>query len=141
MNRITIITLGVERVNRAQRFYELLGWTRAEARANWVYFPHAGFQLCLCAKDDLAAELGLTLHELGCGNCVLTVNWPTIDDVSRAFNRALECGATALRLPAKMPWGGYSGYWADPDGNVWEYGMDPALQLTESGQLAMQENP
>jgi predicted lactoylglutathione lyase len=135
MNRVTIITLGVTYLAKARTFYEMIGWAKADARSNLIFFPAAGYNLCLYPRDDLAAELGCVPEELGMGKTLLTVNWRTEAQVADAFSHALDCGATALRLPAKMPWGGYSGYWADPDGNVWEYAHDPTLTVAENGQL------
>lgn len=69
----------------------------------------------------------------------LAQNFPTAAEVDAAFARALQCGATALKQPQKVFWGGYSGYFADPDGHVWELAMNPFWPLNADGSLTLPE--
>jgi uncharacterized glyoxalase superfamily protein PhnB len=69
----------------------------------------------------------------------LAQNFPTEAEVDTAFAAALAAGATVLKRPAKVFWGGYSGYYADPDGHVWEVAMNPFWPLSEDGRLTLPE--
>ena len=60
-------------------------------------------------------------------------------EVDEAFAKALKCGATELKAPEKVFWGGYSGYYADPDGHVWEIAHNPFWPLNEDGSLTLPE--
>jgi hypothetical protein len=69
----------------------------------------------------------------------LAQNFGTEAEVDAAFAAALAAGGTALKVPEKVFWGGYSGYWADPDGHVWEVAMNPFWPLNEDGSLTLPE--
>jgi len=67
----------------------------------------------------------------------LAQNFSTEAEVDAAFAAALAAGATGLKKPEKVFWGGYSGYYADPDGHVWEVAMNPFWPLAEDGTLTL----
>jgi uncharacterized glyoxalase superfamily protein PhnB len=67
----------------------------------------------------------------------LAQNFATRAEVDAAYGAALKAGATALKAPEKVVWGGYSGYWADPDGHVWEVAMNPFWPLAADGSLTL----
>ena len=69
----------------------------------------------------------------------LAQNFATEAEVDSAFAEAVAAGATALKPPEKVFWGGYSGYWADPDGHVWEVAMNPFWPLAADGSLTLPE--
>ena len=71
------------------------------------------------------------------GAVTLAQNFTTEAEVDAAFTQALAAGATALKPPEKVFWGGYSGYWADPDGHVWEVAMNPFWPLAADGSLTL----
>ena len=70
----------------------------------------------------------------------LAQNFATEAEVDAAFATAMAAGATALKTPEKVFWGGYSGYWADPDGHVWEMAMNPFWPLNADGTLTLPES-
>ncbi|MEH6774971.1 MAG: VOC family protein, partial [Cereibacter changlensis] len=86
---------------------------------------------------DLAADQGRAGATLGMGAVTLAQNFATEAEVDAAFTQALAAGATALKVPEKVFWGGYSGYWADPDGHVWEVAMNPFWPLAADGSLTL----
>src|SRR6056297_2486791 len=78
---------------------------------------------------------------LGTGAMTLAQNFMTEAEVDGAYANALAAGATPLKPPEKVVWGGYSGYFADPDGHVWELAMNPFWPLSPDGSLTLPEAP
>jgi predicted lactoylglutathione lyase len=137
--RVTLITLGVDHLARAQAFYEELGWVAARAQEGVVFFQMHGAVLALFGRADLAQDQGRAGAVLGTGAMTLAQNFTTEAEVDAAFALALNAGATALKPPQKVFWGGYSGYFADPDGHVWEVAMNPFWPLAADGSLTLPE--
>lgn len=137
--RVTLITLGVEDLERSKDFYGALGWTPAEGPGGVVFYQMKGMVLGLFGRNDLAADQGRPDAVLGTGAMTLAQNFPTKEEVDAAYACALESGATALKAPEEVFWGGYSGYFADPDGHVWELAMNPFWPLAEDGSLTLPE--
>lgn len=137
--RVTLITLGVDDLDRARTFYAALGWTPAEALDKVVFYQMNGLVLGLFSKAALAADQGRPDAVLGTGAMTLAQNCATEAEVDVAYATALAAGATALRTPEKVFWGGYSGYFADPDGHVWELAMNPFWPLSPDGCLTLPE--
>lgn len=135
--RVTLITLGVADLDRARGFYAALGWTPASAPEGVVFYQMQGWVLALFGRADLAADQGRAGAELGTGAMTLAQNFETRAEVDAAFDAALAAGALALKRPEEVFWGGYSGYWADPDGHVWEVAMNPFWPLAADGTLTL----
>lgn len=135
--RITLVTLGVNDLGRARAFYAALGWQPAEAPEGVVFYQMNGMVLGLFGKTDLAKDQGRPDADLGTGAMTLAQNFDTEADVDAAYASALAAGATPLKAPEKVFWGGYSGYYADPDGHVWELAMNPFWPLDASGGLTL----
>jgi uncharacterized protein len=135
--RVTLITLGVKNLARARAFYEALGWVPASVLEGVVFYQMHGAVLALFGLDDLAADQNRPGAALGTGAMTLAQNFATEGEVDAAFDRALAAGATALKTPQKVFWGGYSGYYGDPDGHVWELAMNPFWPLAEDGSLTL----
>lgn len=95
--------------------------------------------LALFGLDDLADDMDRPVGELGTGAMTLAQNFETEEDVDAAFHRAVQAGAKALKVPQATSWGGYSGYYADPDGHVWEVAMNPFWPLAQDGRLTLPE--
>ncbi len=135
-NRLTLITLGVADLAASRAFYERLGMVADESADTVAFFDLGGFKLGLFGLDALAAEQGREPGELGRGAATLAINWQTADAVDTAYQIALDAGAKVVRRPRNMEWGGYSSYWSDPDGHVWEYAYNPDWPLDADGRLA-----
>ncbi|WBL33296.1 VOC family protein [Sinirhodobacter sp. HNIBRBA609] len=135
--RVTLITLGVADIPRARAFYEALGWRPVQALDSVVFFQLSGMALGLFGRADLAADQGRPGTALGTGAMTLAQNFDTEAEVDAAFAAALAAGATALKAPEKVFWGGYSGYFTDPDGHVWELAMNPFWALSVDGALSI----
>jgi predicted lactoylglutathione lyase len=139
--RVTLITLGVDDLDRARAFYAALGWSPAEALDEVVFYQMNGLVIGLFGKSDLAADQGRPDAVLGTGAVTLAQNFGTEAEVDAAYATALAAGATALKPPQAVFWGGYSGYFADPDGHVWELAMNPFWPLAPDGSLTLPETP
>lgn len=137
--RVTLITLGVADLDRARRFYETLGWRPAMTAEGVVFFQMLGAVLGIFGRAELAADQGRPGAALGTGAMTLAQNFATEADVDAAYAAALAAGAAPLKRPEKVFWGGYSGYFADPDGHVWELAMNPFWPLGPDGSLTLPE--
>ncbi|MGD9866038.1 MAG: VOC family protein [Pseudodonghicola sp.] len=137
--RVTLITLGVADLDRARAFYAALGWVPAQVQEGVVFYQLNGQVLGLFGRQALAADQGRPRAELGTGAMTLAQNFTTEAGVDAAFEAALAAGATMLKRPEKVFWGGYSGYYADPDGHVWELAMNPFWPLSDDGALTLPE--
>lgn len=138
--RVTLVTLGVSDLPRSRTFYADLGWLEAPGgTARIAFYQMHGAVLALFGASDLAADQGRPGDTLGTGAITLAQNFATKAEVDAAFEAALAAGATALKPPEEVFWGGYSGYWADPDGHVWEMAMNPFWPLAADGSLTLPE--
>ncbi|WP_406871068.1 VOC family protein [Thioclava sp. 'Guangxiensis'] len=137
VQRITLITLGVTDLAASCAFYAQLGWEPAAQQDGVAFYQMHGQGLALFGRDDLAKDQGRAGATLGTGAMTLAQNFDTEPEVDAAFAAALAAGATPLKRPEKVFWGGYSGYWSDPDGHVWEVAMNPFWPLAADGSLTL----
>ena len=136
--RVTLITLGVADLAASRAFYGRLGWQEhGDSQPGVAFFQMHGMVLALFGAADLAADQGRPEAVLGTGAITLAQNFAAETEVDAAFAAAVAAGGTALKAPEKVFWGGYSGYWADPDGHVWEVAMNPFWPLAEDGSLTL----
>lgn len=135
--RVTLITLGVNDLARSRAFYEALGWTPTHAQEGVVFYQIHGAVLGLFGKSALAEDQGRPGSDLGTGAMTLAQNFTTETEVDAAWQAAVAAGAEPLKKPHKVFWGGYSGYYADPDGHVWEVAMNPFWPLGADGSLTL----
>ena len=138
--RVTMITLGVKDLAASRAFYKALGWEESSrSQESIAFFQINGMALGLFGLDELAKDQGREGATLGFGATTLAQNFATEAEVDAAFAKALKCGASQLKAPEKVFWGGYSGYYADPDGHVWELANNPFWPLNEDGSLTLPE--
>lgn len=124
--RVAMITLGVKDLAASREFYKQMGWTESpRSQESIAFFQTSGVLLALFGLADLAKDQGQEGASLGVGATTLAQNFSTEAEVDTAFSKALACGATKLKAPEKVFWGGYSGYYSDPDGHVWEVLHNP----------------
>jgi uncharacterized protein len=140
--RITLVTLGVADMARSRAFYAALGWQmHPQSQTDVTFYQANGFVFGLFGLGPLAADQGRADAALGTGASTLAQNFATEAEVDAAFAQAVSAGATALKAPEKVFWGGYSGYFADPDGHVWELAMNPFWPLNDDGSLTLPDPP
>ncbi|WP_108814018.1 VOC family protein [Loktanella sp. Alg231-35] len=135
--RVTLITLGVADLARSKAFYGAMGWTPTADEGEVVFYQINGMVLGFFGRGPLAKDQGRPDAKLGTGAMTLAQNFTTEAEVDAAYALALKSGATALKVPEKVFWGGYSGYYADPDGHVWEVAHNPFWELNADGSLTL----
>lgn len=119
---LTIVTLGVADLERSIAFYRDLGWEqRGEMPGTICWFRTSGTWLGLFGHDALAEDVGLPAEAPPAYRGVtLAINVATDEEVDGGLAAAVEAGARIVKPATRAEWGGYSGYFADPDGHLWE---------------------
>src|SRR5262245_12243163 len=137
--RLTLLTLGVKDIARSAAFYEALGFRRKARNADGVaFFEAGGVILSLWSPDQLAADADIAPQEpSGFRGVSLAWNVASTRDVDHAMEHAVAAGATLLRPPHDVFWGGYTGYFADPDGHIWEVAYNPHWPFSDDGRLLL----
>lgn len=125
--RITLITLPVADLKRAVDFYAKVGWKPAQEQGDFVLYELRGLNLALYPRGALREELGSENAEVG--PAALAYNVADKPAVASIFAKAVEAGGRSVRKPADQFWGGYSGIFADPEGNYWEVAYNPLMAL------------
>lgn len=128
--KISIITLGVTNLEESKVFYEKLGFAREGNEAGIVFFKNEGTWLALFPKEELKKDIGI--DSIGEGNPGFTLahNVASEELVREVIEEARSIGAEIVKEPQKVFWGGYSGYFKDPDGYFWEVAHNPFTDLT-----------
>jgi uncharacterized protein len=138
--RISLITLGVEDVARATAFYERLGWKKSSASQDAVTFIKLkGTVLGLFSRQSLAEDAHVENTPKGFSGVTLAHNVTSERGVDAVYKFALSCGATPIKAPEKVFLGGYSGYFADPDGHLWEVAYNPFFPLDKEGHVVLDD--
>ncbi len=136
--RVSFVTLGVANIGRARRFYEALGFTASSAsNPNVTFFPAGGVVLALFGRDALAADAAVPAEGSGFSGIALAHNVASEAEVDAVVAHAVQCGAGLLKPPQKAFWGGYSGYFSDLDGHVWEVAFNPFFPLDAEGRVTL----
>ena len=136
--RVSLVTLGVRDVEEAARFYERLGWARSSASQPGIAFFQAGnAAVALWGREALAEDAGQPAAGEGFRGVALAVNVPRREDVDAALAAAGRAGARVVKPAADAAWGGRSGYFADPDGHLWEVAWNPFFPLGEDGRVRL----
>ncbi len=131
--KISMVTLGVRDLKRSMRFYhEGLGFPlhNYNEGAGIVMFKMEGTWLALYPHDELAADATVSAQGSGFNGVTLSHNVSGRNAVDATIELALSQGAKLVKKPQEVSWGGYSGYFADPDGHLWEVAHNPFTDLT-----------
>ncbi|MFY0681323.1 MAG: VOC family protein [Thalassovita sp.] len=123
--RVSLITLGCRDMDRAAAFYTDLGWQRAESPDGVVAFDLIGQTLGLYPLAALAEEIGVPESSLGQGASCLAHNLRSPEEVDALLDTAKQAGAKILKSATEVFWGGYHGYFSDPEGHIWEIAHNP----------------
>jgi uncharacterized glyoxalase superfamily protein PhnB len=128
--RISMITLGVRDLEASSKFYATgLGFPKVESEPAVAFFSLNGSWLGLYGHDALAEDANVSKEGHGFGGFALAQNVHSEPEVDAVFQQAIAAGATSVKQPQKVFWGGYSGYFADPDGHLWEVAHNPFLWI------------
>jgi hypothetical protein len=134
--RVSLATLGVADVARATEFYASLGWRLSPASVPGVvsFFQTAGGLLALMKTDDISTDAGIAPRtSAGFRGVLLAINVESPAAVDEALRSAVQAGATLVKAGGAAEWGGYLGYFTDPDGHLWEITHNPTFPLTAGG--------
>jgi predicted lactoylglutathione lyase len=138
--RLSIVTLGVEDLARSRKFYEALGWRRCFAQTDGiVFFQLNGMALALYPREELAKDANVDPASQGFSGITLAYNGRTREEVNSVLAEAENAGAKILKPAQDVFWGGYSGYFADPDGFLWEVAWNPGLSIAADGSIKFPE--
>jgi uncharacterized protein len=134
--RLSILTLGVANLNRSREFYERLGWRRSTAKAEGVvFFQAGGMALALYPREELAKDANIAPEGRGFSGIALAYNTRNREEVDSVLAEAVAAGAKLLKPAQAAFWGGYSGYFSDPDGFLWEVAWNPFFPIAEDGSI------
>ncbi|AXG68540.1 glyoxalase/bleomycin resistance protein/dioxygenase superfamily protein [Kordia sp. SMS9] len=133
--RVTIIGLGVENLETATAFYqEKFGWKLTNAsNDNISFFQLNGVLLSLYPREKLAEDATVSPEGSGFKGFTLAYNTRTKEEVDEVFADLTSKGVKIVKQPEEVFWGGYSGYVADLDENLWEIAYNPFLELDADG--------
>ena len=135
--RISLITLGVADVSRARTFYERLGWQGQEIEET-VFFQAGGMAVVLWARHKLAGDASIEDSKAGSfGGLTLAHNVRSRAEVDGLLADAENAGAEVTQAPRETFYGGYAGYFRDPDGHVWEIAYNPGFHLGPDGSITL----
>ena len=138
--RLSLITLGVRDLARSRAFYaDGMGWTPSElSNENIVFFQCLGVVFGLYGRDALAEDAALDNAEgSGFRGVTLAYNTRSKDEVDAVLAHAETIGAKIAKPAEDAFWGGYSGYFADPDGHLWEVAWNPGFAIDEAGNVTL----
>jgi predicted lactoylglutathione lyase len=136
--RLSLITLGVDDLARSRRFYEAMGW-RGQTVEQTVFFQAGGLAVVLWGRNELADDAGAETSERheGFDGVALAHNVRSRREVDEIVAAAARAGGRVTRPPGETFYGGYAGYFADPDGHLWEIAHNPGFSLADDGTLTL----
>jgi uncharacterized protein len=134
--RLSIVTLGVSDLARSREFYERLGWRRSMANSDGiVFFQAGGMALALYPRQELAKDANVDASGDGFRGFSLAFNARNREEVDAVLTEAKNVGAKILKPAQEAFWGCYSGYFADPDGFLWEVAWNPFFPIAANGAI------
>ncbi len=136
--RLSVITLGVADLARSRVFYEQgLGWTASGAQEQIVFYQLNGLILALYPRDALAQDAGVVAEGSGFAGMALAHNVRSPKEVDVVLAQAERADGRLVKPGESVFWGGYSGYFADPDGHLWEVAHNPFWTLDAAGNVSL----
>ena len=140
--RISLVTLGVDDVARSTEFYRALGWTPSPRFSNETitFFQAGGMILALYGRAAVAEDMGAAdPPRPSLGSVTIAYNARDREEVDAVLAAAEAAGARILKSARDVFWGGYSGYFADPDGHAWEVAWNPHFPILDDGSVRLPE--
>ena len=136
--RISIVTLGTDDLPRAVAFWEAMGWPRrAKGFTSIAMFQCGGLAFAIYPFDKLAEDCGMADRGPGFGGFTIAHNMASKAEVDALLERAVANGATLQKAAHTAFWGGYSGYFLDPDGHPWEVAYNPFVPMGPNGEMLL----
>ena len=136
--RLSLVTLGVADLARARRFYEEgLGWKRGNDNDGVAFYQMPGGIFALWSRPALAEDAGVTDSGAAFSGVALAYNARSREEVDAVLAEAGAAGAEVVKPAHDTVWGGYSGYFADLDGHLWEVAHNPFWTIAEDGSVRL----
>jgi catechol 2,3-dioxygenase-like lactoylglutathione lyase family enzyme len=136
--RLSLVTLGVRDLAASRAFYKRIGWTESPASNTEVaFFQCGGLVFALWGREALADDAGVQAADTGFANISLAHNVRRKEDVDATLEEAENAGARILKPGGETPWGGYTAYFADPDGFAWEVAWNPGFEILRDGSIKL----
>jgi len=137
--RISLITLGVRNFERSLKFYrDGLGWQPSSASGDDVaFFQMSGVVFGLYPRDKLAEDANVAAQGGGFSGITLAYNTKSKEEVEEILDMARELGAKITKEAQDVFWGGYNGYFEDPDGYLWEVAWNPFFEFDEDDNVIL----
>lgn len=124
--RISMVALGVDDLERSIKFYrDGLGLPKIDSPPEVAFFNLNGTWLGLTSRQALAEDIGISSEGSGYRGCNMAHNVASENEVDEVIQQAVAAGAMLVKPATKASWGGYSGYFSDPDGHLWEVAYNP----------------
>ncbi len=134
--RLSLVTLGVEDLAAAAKFYEDMGLPRRLRKAEGVaFFDADGVVLSIYSREALAKDAKIENSKPGFSGVSLACNVPSEAEVDLMLSAAEKAGGKILKKADRIFWGGYVGYFADPEGHIWEVAHNPGFAFDERGKV------
>jgi len=138
--RVSILTLGVADLARSRAFYARLGWHASQASNEAIaFFQAGGMIVALYPRTELAKDANLAAEGQGFPGFTVSFNARTRAEVDAVLAEAQSAGGRILKPAQEAFWGGYSGYFADPDNFLWEVAWNPSFPIGEDGAIHLPE--
>ena len=136
--KLNLVTLGVKNFNKSLKFYENLGWNKSSASMDDMALFHlGGMVLSLYPKDKLAEDANINNEGSGFSGITLALNSKSEKEVEDILREAEKSGGKIIKHAQKAFWGGYHGYFADPDGYLFEIAYNPFWDLDENDDIKL----
>lgn len=136
--RLSLITLGVADLARARLFFEGgLGWAKNNTEEEVAFYQLNGLILALWNRSELAQDAQVTDSGALFSGITVAFNTRTHDEVDEILAQADAAGGSILKPAEEAFWGGYSGYFADPDGHAWEVAWNPGWSIDAAGHVSL----
>jgi catechol 2,3-dioxygenase-like lactoylglutathione lyase family enzyme len=136
--RLSLVTLGVEDLAVATKFYESMGLPRRMKNAEGVAFFDAGSViLSLFGREEFAKDAGVENSKPGFSGVALAYNVPSEAEVDFVLQAAVKAGGKILKPAQRAFWGGWYGHFADPEGHIWEVAHNPGFAFDDRGNVVV----
>lgn len=137
--KLNLITLGVANFEKSLAFYENgLGWKKSDKSMDGLaLFPLGGMVLALHPREELAEDCTLSYQSSVFSGLTISFNTKTEQEVDDVLNQVASLGATIIKPAQKVYWGGYSGYFKDLDGYLFEVAYNPFWELDNNDNLKL----
>jgi uncharacterized protein len=135
--KINLVTLGVADFSRSLAFYrDGLGW-KAKVQGDIAFFQMNSVIFSIYPRAALAKDANVPEEKMRGSGMVLAYNTENEKEVDEIIKNAEKIGAKIVQPPSKAEWGGYHGYFSDPDGYLWEIAYNPFWKLDEKGNVLL----